>query len=265
MESIVRLGYHLLNHQPIYAAKRQNIREIGLHWHRYCELIYFEAGSAVSTINGREMPLNACTLYLLTPVDWHCTRQLPDCKGVQYVNISFLTEILDAELSRKLDGAYYISRADEQCAQMIDLLLHSDDFSEKKHLLHALLYRVARRENKMVQGKNDAIHPAIRQAIRYIADHFQAPITLKIISDDLHLTPAYFSELFSHTMGCPFKTYLTNYRMAYAKELLRYTEKSVNEISLLCGFSNSSCFFRCFKKSMGLTPLAYRAHQGKQE
>jgi AraC-like DNA-binding protein len=47
-------------------------------------------------------------------------------------------------------------------------------------------------------------------------------------------------------------------RLNYAKELLRYSTETVNNITFLCGFNQVSHFISLFKDREGITPLQYR-------
>ncbi|WP_343218403.1 helix-turn-helix domain-containing protein [Luteibacter aegosomatissinici] len=51
-------------------------------------------------------------------------------------------------------------------------------------------------------------------------------------------------------------------RLAKARTLLVATSQCVGTISQRCGFSDQAYFTRLFKKSTGLTPLAFRAKFG---
>jgi transcriptional regulator GlxA family with amidase domain len=46
-----------------------------------------------------------------------------------------------------------------------------------------------------------------------------------------------------------------------AKHLLLSTDKTVNEIAELCGFSSANYFGLIFKKKENLSPLTYRKNQ----
>ena len=62
--------------------------------------------------------------------------------------------------------------------------------------------------------------------------------------------------------------YLTNYRIAKAKELLALSgaeEVSVSEVSMRCGFGSLRTFMRVFKASEGITPGQFRQSLGKEE
>ena len=52
--------------------------------------------------------------------------------------------------------------------------------------------------------------------------------------------------------------YLTRIRLGHAAHLLTHSEASVNEITLQCGFENTSAFCRLFLKYHGVQPTQYR-------
>ena len=53
--------------------------------------------------------------------------------------------------------------------------------------------------------------------------------------------------------------YLNKVRLAHAKELLKVSDLQLSEITIGCGFENTSAFCRSFKKEFGVTPLYFRS------
>lgn len=51
---------------------------------------------------------------------------------------------------------------------------------------------------------------------------------------------------------------LTSKRISHAKSMLRFSNDSVENIALDCGFQNAGYFIKVFKKSENMTPLEYR-------
>ena len=66
-------------------------------------------------------------------------------------------------------------------------------------------------------------------------------------------------------MGIPPQQYVIKCRLTQAKKLLGETELSVAEISERCGYPDQTRFYKLFKKSEGVTPLAYRKNAGKPQ
>ncbi len=58
-----------------------------------------------------------------------------------------------------------------------------------------------------------------------------------------------------------FTDYLWKLRLDKAKELLRDTKQSIDEISEAVGYLNTSSFRRKFKQDTGLTPSQYRGQE----
>lgn len=53
-------------------------------------------------------------------------------------------------------------------------------------------------------------------------------------------------------------TYLQQVRITHAKRMLRFTDKSIEEIGLECGIGELNYFSRVFKKLEGVSPSEFR-------
>lgn len=72
--------------------------------------------------------------------------------------------------------------------------------------------------------------------------------------------PNYFRSLFAKEMGMAPAQYLTDRRMAYARDLIRtrhLSGYSFSEIALLCGYNDPDYFSRQFKQCHGVSPRAW--------
>ena len=59
--------------------------------------------------------------------------------------------------------------------------------------------------------------------------------------------------------GMSINAYLTSLRITHAKQLLRFTDKTVEEIGLECGLGALHYFSRVFKEVEGVAPSVYRS------
>jgi two-component system response regulator YesN len=109
-----------------------------------------------------------------------------------------------------------------------------------------------------VRGKDAGYPWIIAEAKRFIHDHYDQEISLAEVAAHVGLTPSYFSTVFKDHLGISYSDYLTNLRIAKAKELLQTSSYRVYEISHLVGYPNHYYFNRLFKKVVGMTPLDYR-------
>lgn len=108
----------------------------------------------------------------------------------------------------------------------------------------------------LLEQENDGFVNKVRNYIQQNVG--SAELNRRTISEYMHMNEDYLSTIFHNKFGCTLNTYITNTRIDYAKELLRHTSLSSNEISGKAGFSNSSYFHKQFKKKTGQTPLEFR-------
>ena len=91
----------------------------------------------------------------------------------------------------------------------------------------------------------------------YVDTNFS--LSLKDISQELDLHPAYVSRAFSKYFdNLSFGEYIRKLRIEKAVQLLETTSMSLTEIAYLTGFSDQSHFNRIFKKHLGVQPSVYR-------
>lgn len=108
---------------------------------------------------------------------------------------------------------------------------------------------------------SEAARP-IRIAKQYVMQHFDEPITLETVCEDIGFSVNYFSMLFKRETGEGFAKYLTRVRIEEAKTLLRETSIPIAEICEKVGYSDRKHFTHTFHKATGLNPVEYRKLYG---
>lgn len=107
--------------------------------------------------------------------------------------------------------------------------------------------------------KEKAIPAQLRRAIGYIARHYSEPLRLDGLAEYCSLSKQQLIRQFKRHMNTTPMGYLTDYRLARAKELLfNQPQLSVKEIAAELGFENQQYFARVFAKHNGETPTHYR-------
>jgi AraC family transcriptional regulator len=91
----------------------------------------------------------------------------------------------------------------------------------------------------------------------YIEDHVAEQIPLATLAGFVRLSPYHFSRAFKQSFGVPPHRYHTSRRIEHAKLLLEERTRSVTDIGLTLGFSETSAFSAAFRKVTGLTPTSY--------
>ena len=89
-----------------------------------------------------------------------------------------------------------------------------------------------------------------------MADHSDV-VTLKDIAAHFSYHPNYISALLHKETGRKFTEILLEKRMERAVLLLKNTPLSVEEITVMLGYSNTSNFYKAFREYYGTTPREY--------
>lgn len=97
--------------------------------------------------------------------------------------------------------------------------------------------------------------PLIVNVKKYVQEHYQNPdLQLKTIAAQFYVSPQHLSSLFSQENDTTLTSYIMEYRMKKAKELLLEQSPSIQHTAYLCGFNDSGYFSKCFKKYYGISP-----------
>lgn len=98
----------------------------------------------------------------------------------------------------------------------------------------------------------------VRYARNYLEQYCTEKIDLNALAVNLGYSYEHFRHFFKKSTGYPPSQYVIRNRILKAKTLLAETERSITDIGLECGFSNTAQFSMMFKKDTGLAPKAYR-------
>lgn len=93
----------------------------------------------------------------------------------------------------------------------------------------------------------------------YIEAHYMnETLSLQSMAGELGFHTNYLSRLFKEQTGKTFTDYLSEVRIAKAKQLIVETDDIMDEVAAKVGISNRRTFNRMFKKWTGMSPAMYR-------
>ena len=92
----------------------------------------------------------------------------------------------------------------------------------------------------------------------YLEEHYTENITLEELSGHFFINKYYLTKLFKEAYGITILTYLEQKRITQAKNLLRFTAMTMEEIGEAIGMKDANYFSRRFKKIEGMSPREYR-------
>lgn len=98
----------------------------------------------------------------------------------------------------------------------------------------------------------------INKAIQFMQEYYSADISIDDICNLIYLSPCHFKRVFKDCTGQTPYQYLMGIRLMKAKEILRESDSSIEEVARLCGFVNSGHFSTVFKRNTGMSPSEYR-------
>ena len=148
--------------------------------------------------------------------------------------VSAITNIININESNRPDGEILSSK------YIMDLLTLSLMASEDGEEYDSAL------KNKLM-----AVH-------NYIDDHFSEELSLEKLSAQFYISKFYLTREYKRIYGMTIFQHIITARINYGKKLLRFSDKSIDDIAHLCGFNDQSYFARQFKKSENTTCFAYR-------
>ena len=100
-----------------------------------------------------------------------------------------------------------------------------------------------------------------RRAKAMLAENINGNISLAHLAQECRLSVRHFTRAFRASTGVSAHTWLLRLRIEKAKTLLISSRRSLAEIALECGFADQSHMTRVFRRSIGLSPGAWRRLQ----
>lgn len=146
----------------------------------------------------------------------------------------------------------------QQC--VFNMLAHnyskpSDTFAVLGNF-YQFLSVIAASNQKILPSADSSLY--IRQATRYIQDHFAESLTVEEIARHIGLNRSYFSSIFKEQTGQTPIAYIQNFRLTKAVYLLETTSLSVAAVACSCGYQQPESLTRIFQKKYGVSPADFR-------
>jgi AraC family transcriptional regulator len=105
---------------------------------------------------------------------------------------------------------------------------------------------------------NPIYRSRINKAIDYVNNNLNKSISLEELASVAFFSPFHFHRIFVAVTGETVNNFTTRVRNEKAARLLKFSKKSISEISIECGFSSTSTLSRLFKKYFEISPSEYR-------
>lgn len=88
-------------------------------------------------------------------------------------------------------------------------------------------------------------------------------LSVTLVAEQFHISAPTLQKRMNACCEMTFSAYVEAARMEKARQLLRDTNATVQEIAETVGYINSNSFYKAYKRCFGEPPLAYRNREGK--
>ena len=122
-------------------------------------------------------------------------------------------------------------------------------------------YYDAMSTESVVGGKtqaNSEYAQRIDRVIDYLRGNLDRPVKLAELADVACFSEFHFHRIFRAVSGETLNGFTNRLRLEKAARLLRYSEQSLTDIALDCGFSSSATFSRAFRSGYDTSPSQFR-------
>lgn len=94
--------------------------------------------------------------------------------------------------------------------------------------------------------------------IYYIENNYSKKLTLEKLANSFFVSKMTLCKEFKKDTGTTISDYILKVRLENSIAYLKYTNKTMDKISEICGFSSGAYFYYSFKKFFKITPSQYR-------
>ena len=256
---IMRNAYYENKSLPYYTISAGNLTT-DPHFHKEIELVYVVEGSTVAYADADCFTVNKGDIYISFPNQIHHYEHTVIGEYIVIIlNPDILFGIKDLFYDNIPKSNVVFSDADSEIHNIISAYKKCDGKYKStmqvgflNEFMGHLLPHLA------LKSRVSSDNTTLQNIFKYCSDNFAGKITLKDVSDNLHISRYHISHILNSKVGIGFSEYINTLRINRACELLEETDKKTTEISEEVGFGSIRSFNREFLEQLGITPLKYR-------
>lgn len=220
-------------------------------------LYAFNGRDALMLIRQSQPDIVVTSLMLPIMSGLELCRTLKKSPQTNHIPIIVLTTLKEGSTIENAYGA----GADSYLAKPFDINIL---LTRCRNLLHS---RAVMRDRYTGQPTTESAKRAVTNADetfmlkinKIVEDHLaDSDFSVDTIVEEMALSRSALYAKFKEITGMPIGAYIADCRFKKAKELLKNSNMTVNEISEILGFSSQRYFSTFFKERSGMTPSAYR-------
>lgn len=257
----------------------QKNRIVEVHSHEFYEMVFIHKGSGIHKINGQAYTMLSGDFYMMSPADHH---EYSIDNDIKLTNILFKKTLFSKPewiSLEELAGLHFIKNdpngphkialsvqhkvlVEGYLEALINEFENQDNgwvLASKANLISCLvtINRAFFNYGKQTKGQDFKNLP-IRDTLQHIHQNYKQPLNASLLAKRVHISTAYFSELFKKETGLSLNQYLNKIRIDNARVLIEGNSLNISEIAQAVGIDDHNYFSRIFKKHCGISPTEFK-------
>ncbi len=276
MENYEKMGY-LQEPFRLFSLKDTPKKELSLHYHDFYKIIVFYGGSVTYMIEGKSYVLEPGDIVLVSRSHIHRPTIDPDVpyeRRILYIS----EECLEGCRCEGYDPFFCFRQAAQKQSYVLRLRGFEGSKAaasiaameteaggygwQKERALHFQFFllelnRICAEEGRETAGYPKAIfNQKVIDILAYLNAHLFEEVSIDDLAGAFYISKYHMMRLFKAETGYTIHRYLTEKRIAAAKEKLQKGAPAV-KAGEECGFQDYSTFLRAFESCVHMTPTAF--------
>ncbi len=275
--------YEIPEDEPVLALLGKDwIREYGkhikyLHFHNLMEIGYCHWGTGEVILGQEHIAFFGGSLMIVPPRLPHTTNSEKGTKGFwewMYIDLQNIISdvyrndsMLQKNILKRINRTGYLLSGDRNpvLAGLILGIMNEARYKKPyyeesiKGLLCASMVeflRLSDDEERIMRARTNTA--MIADALDYVADHYAEEIKIRRLAEACSMSESHFRRVFEDGMNMKPGDYINLVRIQNACELLKKTEKSMEEVATASGFASISAFNRNFRTVLNISPYQWK-------
>jgi two-component system, response regulator YesN len=169
-------------------------------------------------------------------------------KEIKSALVRFVWSVLTT--AREIEYESYASLDQQKILERITFAVTWPELEETRNILLGLFPRD--------EGEDQGDGALVRRAKNLVRELYGQGISLNEVARKVNVTSEYLSAQFHRATGVTFSSYIRDFRVQKAKELLIGTSLKLHSVGEQVGYQDAKYFCRVFKEVTGLIPSEYR-------
>lgn len=246
-------------------------RYVAPHWHDAIEIISLTDGELMVSIDGKQYCLQGGDCIILPPYSVHSTLSTKGNSALLLqIPVDAFSDCLGALIQRKIIcDPFARDRTRMECLKSIrNLLQRIMELQEENGpaaglksagVLLDILFEIYTGFSESGDISSDYAadrrnRERLSAVMVYTEEHYQEPVSLSDVAEELHLQVNYFCRIFKENTGMTYLQYLNEYRLGKIYQDLMETDIPLKYLLEKHGFTNYKLFRRMFSDHFGTTP-----------